>query len=122
VEGICHFWVFPAVIKAFSRAGYREPSHTLFPDLRNQVKTSLSGSLHGAKSSNASNQTLARQVRMYCFWRGNCGTFMPLSRVRGVFRIAVVWTRFAAAISAISSIHFNVLFTYAIVRLAVDCE
>ncbi len=59
---------------------------------------------------------------MYCFRLRNCGTFMPLSGVRGIFRIAVVWTRFVADISAISSIHFNVLFTHAVVRLAVDCE
>jgi hypothetical protein len=59
---------------------------------------------------------------MYCFRFGICGTFMPLSGVRGVSRIAVVWTQLVAAISAISSIHFNVLFTRAVVRLAVAFE
>lgn len=53
---------------------------------------------------------------------GNCGTFMPLSRVRGGSRIAVVWTCSRAAVSAISSGHFSVLFTHGVVRLAVDCQ
>jgi len=86
------------------------------------MNSSPSGSLEEPKSTQASDQCLAREVRMYCFRLRNCGTFMPLSRGRGVFRIAVVWTRFVAAISAISSIYFNVLFTCAAVRLAVDCE
>ncbi len=122
MEGICHFWVFPAVIKAYAhvRLGHQSPSG--FMGLRSQMNNSPSGSLEGPKSSEASHQSLARQVRMYCFRLRNCGTFMPLSGVRGVFRIAVVWTRFVAAISAISSIYFNVLFTHAAVRLAVDCE
>jgi len=108
VEGICHFWVFPAVIKAYPHVRMCHQSPSSFTELR-------------PKSSQASHQGLAREVRMYCFRLGNCGTFMPLSGVRGIFRIAVVWTRFVAAISAISSIHFNVLFTRAVVRLAVDC-
>jgi len=63
-----------------------------------------------------------RQVRMYCFRFGNCGTFIPLSGVRSVLRIAVVWTRFLAAISASSSIHINALFTRSVILSAVDCE
>ena len=65
---------------------------------------------------------ISRQVRMYCFRFGNCGTFIPLSGVRSVSRIAVVWTRFLAAISASSSIHINALFTHSVILSAVDCE
>ena len=122
MEGICHFWVFPGVIKAYPHVRMCHQSPSSFTELRSQANNSPGGSLEGPKSSQASHQGLAREVRIYCFRLGNCGTFMPLSGVRGIFRIAVVWTRFVAAISAISSIHFNVLFTRAVVRLAVDCE
>jgi hypothetical protein len=33
---------------------------------------------------------------MYCLRLSKCGTFIPLSRVRGEFRITVVWTWFVA--------------------------
>lgn len=56
------------------------------------------------------------------FLLGNCGTFMPLSRVRGESRIAVVWTWFVAAVSAISSGHFSVLFTNAVFLSVVACR
>ena len=52
-------------------------------------------------------QPVAKQVLLYCFRVSKCGTFMPLSRVRGEFRIAVVWTRIVAAFSAISPVHFR---------------
>ena len=109
MEGICHFWAFPegALITIEDRA------HT---------NNSPSSPLEGSNSAQARDQGLSRKVRMYCFRAGNCGTFMPLSGVRGVSRIAVVWTRLVAAISAILSIHFNVLFTHAVVRSAVHCE
>lgn len=58
---------------------------------------------------------------MYCFRFGNCGTFMPLSGVRGEFRIAVVWTWFVAVSFTISSGHFSILFTHSVVLSAVDC-
>jgi hypothetical protein len=58
---------------------------------------------------------------MYCFHLRNCGTFMPLSGVPAVLRIAFVWTRLVAAISAISSIHFSVPFTHKVVLTVVDC-
>ena len=150
MEGICHFWVVPAdtaatsfwpyqyvipsgstpraavslvTSPAYSLAGFRQQSPSCFARLRSRMNNSTSGSVERPESSQTSdNQGIAWQVRMYCFRPGNCGTFMPLSGVRGVFRIAVVWTRFVAAISAILSTHFNVLFTHAVVRLAVDCE
>ena len=63
----------------------------------------------------------ARQVRLYCFQLGKCGTFMPLSDVRGDFRIAVVWTLFVLVFSSFSSVHFSILFTRAVAFSAVDC-
>jgi hypothetical protein len=60
-----------------------------------------------ASLSGAECQPVAKQVLLYCFRVANCGTFMPLSHVRGEFRIAVVWTRIVAAFSAISSVHFR---------------
>lgn len=75
-----------------------------------------------ARSVQASCQALSRQVPMYCFRFGNCGTFMPLSGVRGEFKIAVVWTWFVAGFSAISSGHFRVLFTRSVVISAVNCR
>ncbi len=121
MEGICHFWVFPEVIKEHLHVRFHQSS-SHFTKLRNQMNTSLRGSLQEPKSNSGKRSEPRPEVRMYCFRLRNCGTFMPLSGVRGVFRIAVVWTRFVAAISAISSIYFNVLFTHAAVRLAVDCE
>jgi hypothetical protein len=53
------------------------------------------------------NKYATRQVPLYCFRRSKCGTFMPLSCVRGESRIAVVWTLFVAAVSASSSVHFR---------------
>jgi hypothetical protein len=67
-------------------------------------------------------QGVAKQVLLYCFRVRNCGTFMPLSDVRGGFRIAVVWTRIVAAFSAISSVHFRVLFTHAVSLSVVGCR
>jgi hypothetical protein len=73
------------------------------------------------KSAARSAQALARQVLVYCFrWR-NCGTFMPLSRVRGQSRIAVVWTWFSAVFSVVSSGHFRVLFTGSVVLSVGRC-
>jgi hypothetical protein len=64
----------------------------------------------------------ARQVLLYCFRLGKCGTFMPLSGVRGESRIAGVWTLFVLAFSSISSVHFSILFTKALVFSAADCR
>ena len=43
-----------------------------------------------------------RQVLLYCFRLGNCGTFMPLSSARAESRIAAVWTWFVAVFPAFS--------------------
>ena len=54
--------------------------------------------MRAAKQVRAVRQANARQVRMYCSRLDNCGTFMPLSRVRGESRIAVVWTLFVRSL------------------------
>jgi hypothetical protein len=67
-----------------------------------------------AKSLAASGQRIGQQVLLYCFRLGKCGTFMPLSGVRGDSRIAVVWTLFVLVFSSFSSVHFSILFTRAV--------
>jgi hypothetical protein len=79
------------------------------------------GTAQTPKSIQAKCQAIVRQVRMYCFRFGNCGTFMPLSGVWGESRIAVVWTLVRNRFSATSSGHFSVLFTHSVVLSAVDC-
>jgi len=64
---------------------------------------------------------ITRQVLLYCFRLDKCGTFMPLSRVQGESRIAVVWTLFVLVFSSVSSVHFSILFTRAITLSAADC-
>jgi hypothetical protein len=68
----------------------------------------------------ARGQAIARQVPLYCFRLGKCGTFEPLFCVRGESRIAVVWTLFVAAYSAVAPVPFRVLSTHAVVLSAVD--
>src|SRR5258706_12501112 len=48
--------------------------------------------VHTAKLAGGKLQGFAKQVLLYCFRFRKCGTFMPLSGVRGESRIAVVWT------------------------------
>jgi hypothetical protein len=79
------------------------------------------GALRAAKWLETNDQGAARQVPLYCFRLGKCGTFKPLSRVRGGSRIAVVWTLFAVVFSAVSSIRGNILFASPVVSLAADC-
>ena len=79
------------------------------------------GAAQASKSIQARCQAIVRQVRMYCFRFGNCGTFMPLSGIRGESRIAVVWTLVRNRFSAISSGHFSILFTHLVFLSAVDC-
>jgi len=62
-----------------------------------------------------------KQVPLYCFRLGKCGTFMPLSGVRGEFRIAVVWTLLVVVVSALSSVHFRILYTRAVALAAGNC-
>jgi hypothetical protein len=148
VEENCHFVPGPEI--SSTRAGFRREARAgrFVPSLagRNRAKSGLpksgigesispqllwkrrlvpAGSVRGTaqapKSIPARCQAIVRQVRMYCFRFGNCGTFMPLSGVRGEFRIAVVWTWFVAVFSAISSGHFSALFTHSVFLSAVDC-
>jgi hypothetical protein len=70
----------------------------------------------------ARREAIERQVRLYCFRLGNCGTFMPLFCVRGISKIAVVWTLSVAAFSAVAPVHFSILSTRAAVLSAVDCR
>ena len=79
------------------------------------------GTAQPPKSIQSRCQAIVRQVRMYCFRFGNCGTFMPLSGVRGESRIAVVWTLVRNRFSAMSSGHFSILFTHLVFLSAVDC-
>jgi hypothetical protein len=147
VEEICHLWAFPAVSAAGSGSGMHhldlhacEPGYPVSndpADFESQFGARSGGgvtepggwannlssaSLQSPRAAEQCPQGFASGVRMYCFRLGNCGTFMPLSGVRGVPRIAVVWTRIVAAISAISSTHFDVAFTHAVIRSAVDCK
>jgi len=66
-------------------------------------------------------KNFARQVLLYCFRLGKCGTFMPLSGVRGEPRIAGVWTLFVLVFSSVSSVHFSILFRRAVAFTAIDC-
>jgi hypothetical protein len=146
VEGNCHFWAFPGA-KASTSGRASEPmssprapvwparaevqgSHLAsqghprgrFMKLWNGVGNFRFGLFPSSKSAQESARGSARPVRMYCFRFDTCGTVIPLSGVRSVSRIAVVWTRFIAAISPSPSIHVNVLFTHAFVLSAVVCE
>ena len=136
MEGNCHFLEFPALkmlMLTLARKVSVQPnsgSQHCAAELPAQCLlsgTSLAFAAEGAKESSvldagsarksariaksvgAGCQGFAKQVLLYCFRFGNCGTFMPLSRARGESRIAVAWTRFAAAFSAISSVHFRIL-------------
>ncbi len=55
-----------------------------------------------ARNANKMWRGALRQVLLYCFRLGNCGTFMPLSSARGESRIAAVWTWFVAVFPAFS--------------------
>jgi hypothetical protein len=78
------------------------------------------GTVRRGKMARGDFHSSARQVPLYCFRLDKCGTFMPLSSVRRKSRIAVVWTLFVAAFSAVSSVHFSILFTRAVALSAVD--
>lgn len=149
MEANCHFWAFRRVthsssglasrgrppmnslpahaIRAWAEVAgthpaFQERSRARLKKLGGWPSNSWFGLFQKSKSAQAGAHRIARQVRMYCFRFGNCGTFIPLSGVRSVFRIAVVWTRFRAAFFARSPIHVNVLFTHAVVLSAVDCK
>src|SRR5260221_2769928 len=57
--------------------------------------------VHTAKLAGGKLQGFAKQVLLYCFRFRKCGTFMPLSGVRGESRIAVVLTFLVAVPSPI---------------------
>jgi len=54
------------------------------------------GSYSAARPANKLWRKALRQVLLYCFGLGKCGTFMPLSGARGESRIAAAWTWFVA--------------------------
>ena len=65
------------------------------------TNSSVQGHL-AARHANKMWRRALRQVLLYCFRLGNCGTFMPLSSARGESRIAAVWTWFVTVFSAFS--------------------
>ena len=131
METNCHFLEFPTakadaprVADELSMQGHpnARPIIAVLTELtERQGRLGDRGTIRAAKSVETNGQGVARQVHLYCFRLGKCGTFMPLSRVRGESRIAVVWTWFVTVFSASSSVHFSILFTHAVVLSAVDC-
>lgn len=134
MEALYHFPESPAPQVMAANRGSQPPARIspLAGNLSEQVgrqtvtaqqTSAVSGRRWGQAAASLSSKWLYtfRQVRMYCFRWGKCGTFMPLSCSRGEFRIAVVWTLLVAVVSANSPVHFRVLFTHAVGRLAVDC-
>ena len=135
MEGNCHFLEFPA-LPTDSRSlvgelAVRTASNAdLFP--KNFAAGSLTVSTCAAalavrhrlrnQIAGGKQSTHRKASTDVLFSVGNCGTFMPLSRVRGESRIAVVWTWLVAAVSAISSGHFSALFTHEIFLSAADCR
>jgi hypothetical protein len=113
VEGNCHFLEprgFKTHPRRFPRQLSPQPRVAALHTERRLDRLPIGKLARIAKSVGARCQQSAQQVLLYCFRVANCGTFMPLSRVRGEFRIAV-WTRFVAAFSAVSSVRFRILFT-----------
>ena len=76
---------------------------------------------HGGKFLGTGQKNFARQVLLYCIRLRKCGTFIPLSGVRGESRIAGVWTLFVLVFSSVSSVHFSILFRRAVAFTAIDC-
>ena len=132
MEANCHFVEFPAPkASALRVASKPDPQRNppsqpmLAPPAENaeqQDGICRRGALPAAKSAGGKLQDIAKQVLLYCFRFRKCGTFMPLSRVRGESRIAVVWTLFVAVSSLVSSVHFSILFAHAVVLSAVDSK
>jgi len=142
VEANCHFLEFPALptdsqslvgelsLRTASNADLAAPATERLQ--KNFAVGSFPVSIHAtplAVRHRTGNQTAGGKQSTYrktstdvLFSLGNCGTFMPLSRVRGESRIAVVWTWLVAAVSAISSGHFSALFTHEIFLSAADCR
>ena len=148
MEGICHFWVFSAAVRAAlprlashrkpmrsisrsvttttittskSRAGFPQRSRCPFAKLNWRANDPQRATLQAVNLFPTSRQGILREVRMYCFRLGNCGTFMPLQDFWRVSRMAFVWTWFVAAISATSSLYFSVRSTHGVVLSTGDC-
>jgi len=124
VEANCHFVEFPAP-KASELRVASEPDPRQNPSSRptlaplaesaeQQDAICRRRAVHTAKLAGGKLQGFATQVLLYCFRLEKCGTFMPLSGVRGDSRIAVVWTLFVLVFSSFSSVHFSILFTRAV--------
>jgi hypothetical protein len=146
VEGNCHFLEFPApkrhaapcaakLGKAIQSASAKSDAALAGAALRKGAALPEllvdRGAMRGAKLADARRQgrrhqaigrreAIERQVRLYCFRLGNCGTFMPLFCVWGKSKIAAVWSLFAAAFSAVAPVPFRFLSTHGAVLSAVD--
>ena len=131
MEANCHFLEFPTPkagaprvageLSAQGHPNFLPIVAVLKEPTERQGRFGDGGAIHAVKSVESNGQGVGRQVPLYCFRLGKCGTFMPLSRVRGESRIAVAWTLFAAVFSAISLVHRSIPFTRPVVRSAVDC-
>jgi hypothetical protein len=132
VEANCHFLEFPALGRGRNgplcqTSEAVNPSSGPFvgaPEEPTARREECGGrvELRAVKSLDTGCQRFARQVPLYCFRLGKCGTFMPLQGIRGEFRIAVVWTLFVLVFSSLSSVHFSILFTRAVALSAIDCR
>jgi hypothetical protein len=131
VEANCHFLEFPTAKADAPRVtgelfmqghpNWRPIIAVLTEPTERQGRFGDGGAIHAVKSVESNGQGVGRQVPLYCFRLGKCGTFMPLSGVRGESRIAFAWTLFVTVFSASLSVHFSILFTHAVVLSAVDC-
>jgi hypothetical protein len=131
VEANCHFLESHKAKPSMPRAagglslhgttGWRPIAAPLDQSIGRREGSGATGSRRAAKWVETNHRCAARQVPLYCFRLGECGTFKPLSRVRGQSRIAVVWTLFAFVFSTISSVYGNILFASPVVSLAADC-
>src|SRR5260221_5090060 len=129
VEANCHFVQFPAPKPHASRIT-REPDPQQNPSSRPTLAPLAESAgqqdaicrrreVHTAKLAGGKLQGFATQVLLYCFRFRKCGTFMPLSGVRGESRIAVVWTLLVAVPSRFH--RFTSAFcSHAVVLSAVD--
>lgn len=131
MEANCHFLEFPTA-KAGAPRVAGEPSMQGHPNWRPIIAVLTKpterrgrfgdgGAIHAVKSVESNGQGVGREVPLYCFRLGKCGTFMPLSGVRGESRIAFAWNLFAAVFSAISLVHRSIPFTRPAVCSAIDC-
>jgi hypothetical protein len=131
VEANCHFVEFPAP-KASALRIASEPDPQQNPSSRpvaaarpenaeQQDAICRRRPIPTAKLAGGKLPGFAKQVLLYCFRFRKCGTFMPLSGVRGESRIAVVWTLLVAVPSRFH--RFTSAFcSHAVVLSAVDSK